>query len=124
VRRRTRPKRANALLQLGQNLFDVPFVRESVDDLEFGELDVDRVVVLAEEDFNVVLEDEWPPLYDEMNVSERDVLDFVAGREKGDYERVQVNTGLDSRQRPLAHQAADSISDTSPPQPLDFPCNS
>ena len=73
-----------ALLELSEDLLDVLLVGESVDDFEFGQLDVDRIVVLAEEHLDVVAKDQWPTLNDEEDVSKSDVLDFVAGREKSD----------------------------------------
>lgn len=54
VSMRKKHGRRNALFQFGENLFDIPLVGEAIDDFELGKLDVDRVVVLAEEDFDVV----------------------------------------------------------------------
>lgn len=74
-----------SLLQLLENLAEVGVPRESIHDLEFGELDVDRVVVLAEEDLDLVLENGWATLDDEEDVSESDVLNLGTGGEKSNW---------------------------------------
>jgi hypothetical protein len=81
----------SVLLEFGEDLLDVALVGEAVDDLKLGELDVDGVVVLAEEDFDVVLEDERAALDDEVNVAKGDVLHFVARGEESDCGRVKNN---------------------------------
>ena len=73
-----------SLLKLGEDLLNVALVRKAVDDFELRELDVDGVVVLAEEHLDIVLEDKRSPLDDEEDVAEGDVLDFVARGEEGD----------------------------------------
>lgn len=79
----------DALLELGEDLFDVALVREAVDDLELGEFDVDGVVVLAKEHLDVVLENEGSSLDDEEDVAERDVLDLVARRQQSHFGTAQ-----------------------------------
>lgn len=71
-----------SLFQFCENLFDVPLVRQPVDDLEFSELDVDRIVVLAEEDLDVVPEYRGSPLNDQVDVAQGDVLNLVARRQQ------------------------------------------
>lgn len=49
-------------------------------DFKFSKLDVDWVVVLAEEDFHIVLEHIWPFLNNEQYVTQCDILNFRSGR--------------------------------------------
>jgi hypothetical protein len=71
----------DSLAQLLKHLGRVGIPREPVHDLELGELDVDRVVVLAKEDLDLVLEDRRPALDDEQDVAQGDVLDLGPRRQ-------------------------------------------
>jgi len=77
-------RKEDSLLQLLEDLSEVVVPGESIHDLELGELDVDRIVVLAEEDLDLVLKDRWTPLDDEEDVSESDVLNLGSRGEKSD----------------------------------------
>ena len=70
------------LLELHEHLVDVAVARELDHDLELLHLDVDRVVVLAEEDLDLVREDGGPLLHDEVDVAQRHVLDLGLRREQ------------------------------------------
>lgn len=70
--------------EFGQDFFDVGFVGEHEDEFEFGDFDVDGVVVFAEEDADVVAEDFGAALEDEEGVSQGEVLDLGAFGEEGD----------------------------------------
>jgi hypothetical protein len=74
----------NALFQLRQHLLDVLLRRQPINDLQLCEFDVNRVIVLAEEHLDFVLQYGRSTLDDEVDVAEGDVLDFVAGGEEGD----------------------------------------
>lgn len=67
------------LLQLRQNLLHILLPRQPIHNLQFCHLHVNRVIVFAEEDLDVVLEDGGAALDDEEDVAETDVLDFGAG---------------------------------------------
>ena len=58
-------------------------------DIQFLELDVDRVVVIDEEYLHLVLEDVRPLLDDEVDVPESHVLHPSLLGEKGDERRIQ-----------------------------------
>lgn len=75
--------RENVLLQLSEHLRCVLGSSKSIYDLKLGELDVYWVVVFAEEDFNIILENHWPPLNNQQYIPESDILDLGAGREHG-----------------------------------------
>lgn len=66
----------NILFKLGENLVDVLVVAETYDDLQLFPLDIWRVVVLAEKDANVVLENIGALLQDQVDVPERHILDL------------------------------------------------
>jgi len=68
----------SVFLQLRQDLVDVALVGEHEDELQLGHLDVDGVVVFAEEDADVVLKDLWSALQDEQRISQRQVLHLRA----------------------------------------------
>lgn len=90
----------NALGKFSQHSLRILGVREAVHDLEFCEFDVDGVVVLAEEDFDVVLQYCRSSLDYEQDVAQGDVLDFWAGGEEGDYARdIKVSIFVGERQR-------------------------
>lgn len=74
----------NALFQLRQHLLHVLLRHQPINDLQLCEFDVNRVVVLAEEHLDFVLQHGRSTLDDEVDVAEGDVLDFVAGGEEGD----------------------------------------
>ena len=65
------------VLELGQHLVDVVLVGQHDHDLQLLQLDVDGVVVLAEEDLHLVLEHLRAALDDDVDVAQRDVLDLV-----------------------------------------------
>ena len=64
------------LLELEEDLVDVPLRNELNDNLKLLHLDVDWIVVLAEEDLDLVLEDGRALLHDEIDVAEGNVLDL------------------------------------------------
>ena len=66
-------------MEFGENFPCILFPRKAVHDFKFCELDIDRVVVFAEEDFNFVLKDGRATLNDKKDVSETNVLDFGTG---------------------------------------------
>lgn len=70
---------SDSLLQLRKYFADIVITSQAVHDFELGELDVNGIVVLAEEDFDFILQDGWTSLDDEKNVAQSDVLDFWAG---------------------------------------------
>jgi hypothetical protein len=47
------------LFQFAENLVDIASMGKTEHDFKFSKLDVNWVVVLAEEDFHIVLEDIW-----------------------------------------------------------------
>jgi hypothetical protein len=59
-------------------------------DVEFLQLDVDRVVVLDEEDLHLVLEDVGSLLDDQVDVPEGDVLNLRLGGEQRHQRRGQL----------------------------------
>lgn len=63
-------------MQFSYDFFRVLFSRKTIHDLQFRKLDIDRIIVFAEEDFDIVLEYRWPSLNDEENISECDILHF------------------------------------------------
>ena len=63
-------------LQLRQDLGDVGLTGQPDHDVQLLQLDVDRVVVLHEEDLHLVFEDVRPLLYDEIDVPQSHVLDL------------------------------------------------
>ena len=75
-------------MELGEHFSCVLLSRESIHDLKFCKLDVDRVVILAKEDLDIVLEDRWSPLDNEQDISQRHVLDFRTGRKQCNYKPV------------------------------------
>ena len=64
----------DVLLQLAEQGVDVVVVREADHDVQLFDLDVERVVVLAEEDAHLVREDVGPLLEQEVDVAQRDPL--------------------------------------------------
>ena len=70
------PCRAVRCVRCGVRLVDVALRGELDHDLELLHLDVDGVVVLAEEDLDLVREDRGPLLHDEVDVAQRNVLDL------------------------------------------------
>jgi hypothetical protein len=50
------------LFQLCKHLFDVLLICKPVHDFQLGKFDIDWVIVLAEENLYVVLEDGWSSL--------------------------------------------------------------
>lgn len=113
----------NALLELREDLLDVLLVREAVDDLKLGELDVNRVVVLAEKDLDVVPKDHGPALDDEEDVAQGDVLDLVPRGEKSDCAFGRQLRGC-ARERKKTHREEEKASGTWPRRSPDFPCSS
>lgn len=45
----------SVLLQLSQHLLNIPLIRQPINNLQFRQFNIDRIVVLAKEDFDVVL---------------------------------------------------------------------
>mmetsp|Transcript_10469 Transcript_10469/g.36831 ORF Transcript_10469/g.36831 Transcript_10469/m.36831 type:complete len:710 (+) Transcript_10469:291-2420(+) len=78
------------LLEFQQDLFEVLFRDEHHHDVHLLQLDVHRVVVLAEEHLDVRGEDAGALLDDEANVPQDDILDLRLAREQGDQRRVQL----------------------------------
>ena len=78
---------ASCYLQLRQDLGDVSLTGQSDHDVQLLQLDVDRVVVLHEENLHLVFEDVRPLLYDEIDVPQSHVLDLRLRGEKGDQGR-------------------------------------
>lgn len=66
----------NVLLQLGKNLPGVFIASKPIHDFKFRKLDVYGIVVLAEENFNIILEDGGSTLDNQENVSQRHILHF------------------------------------------------
>jgi hypothetical protein len=52
------------LLELTENLIDISSMSKAEHDFKLGELDIDRIIVFAEEHFHVVLEHIWSLLND------------------------------------------------------------
>ena len=67
------------LLELGEQLLVVALAGDADHDLDLGELEVGRVVVLAEEDADLFAEDVGLALQEEVDVTEGHVLDFGGG---------------------------------------------
>mmetsp|Transcript_777 Transcript_777/g.3202 ORF Transcript_777/g.3202 Transcript_777/m.3202 type:complete len:716 (+) Transcript_777:454-2601(+) len=86
------------LLELEQHLVDVRLADQADHDLQLLQLDVDGVVVLAEEDLDLVLQDLRALLHDEVDVAQGDVLHF----------RLAVDERHE-RRRQLAAQQADGL---------------
>jgi hypothetical protein len=78
----------DSLLQLAQQRIHVLLSRQPNHDLELLDLDVGRVVVLAEEDAHLVLEDVGSVLEEEIDISEGDPLNLRSGGDHGDWGRV------------------------------------
>ena len=74
-----REPRTDILLKLSEYLSGVFFSRKTIHNLQFSEFDVDRVVVLAEEDLHVVLEYGRSSLDDQQNIPEHNILHFGTG---------------------------------------------
>ena len=74
-------------LQLRQDLSDIGLAGQSYHDVQLLQLDVDRVVILHEEDLHFVFENVRPLLDDEIDVPESHVLDLRLRGEKGDQRR-------------------------------------
>jgi len=71
------------LLQLSEDFVGILCTCKPIHDFKLCELDVDWVIVFAEEDFDIVLQNSRPPLNDEENISQCNILHFRARREKG-----------------------------------------
>ena len=71
-------------LQLRQDLSDIGLAGQSDHDVQLLQLDVDRVVVLHEENFHLVFEDVRPLLNDEIDVPQSHVLNLRLRGEKSD----------------------------------------
>ena len=71
-------------LQLRQDLGDVGLTGQSDHDVQLLQLDVDRVVILHEENLHLVLEDVRPLLNDQIDVPQSHVLNLRLGGEKSD----------------------------------------
>mmetsp|Transcript_61830 Transcript_61830/g.177325 ORF Transcript_61830/g.177325 Transcript_61830/m.177325 type:complete len:728 (+) Transcript_61830:225-2408(+) len=78
------------LLEFQQDLFEVLLRDEHYHDVHLLQLDIHRVVVLAEEHLDVRGEDARTLLDDEANVPQDDILDLRLAREQGDQRRVQL----------------------------------
>ena len=74
-------------LQLRQDLSDIGLAGQSDHDVQLLQLDVDRVVILHEEDLHFVLENVRPHLDDEIDVPESHVLDLRLRGEESDQRR-------------------------------------
>jgi hypothetical protein len=72
------------------NLINILVATEHDHDVDLFELDIGGVVVLAEKDFNVALEDARTLLADYLDVAEGDILDLGLGREESDHGRGQL----------------------------------
>ena len=78
------------LLQFQEHLVDVPLRYELDDNLKLLHLDVDWIVVLAEEDLDLVLQDGRALLHDEVDVAQGHVLNLRLGVEERDEGRGQL----------------------------------
>lgn len=54
-----------SLLEFKQYSFRVLLSRKAIHDLQLGELNINGIVILAEEDFDIILQDSRPPLNDQ-----------------------------------------------------------
>jgi len=77
-----RENNSNLLLQFSQHLVCVLCASQTVHNLQLGQFNVDGIVIFAEKDSNVILEDSWSPLDDQKDISERDVLDLWPRRQQ------------------------------------------
>lgn len=75
----------NLLLQLSQDLVRILSTRQPIHDLKFRKLDINRIVVLAEENFNVILQDCRPSLDDQQYVPESNILNLGARGQESDW---------------------------------------
>ena len=85
----------DALLELAEERVDVLFRDELDHDLELLDLDVGRVVVLAEEDAHLVREGARATLQDEVDVAQRDPLDLGRRRDERDCGRARTASQLE-----------------------------
>ena len=76
-------------MKLSEYLSCVFFSRKTIHNLQFSEFDVDRVVVLAEEDLDVVLEYGRSSLDDQQDIPEHNVLHFGTGRQDRNCVKIQ-----------------------------------
>lgn len=94
----------DALLQLGKERPNVGLARQPNHDLELLNLDVRRVVVLAEEYSHLVREKVGVRLEQERDVSEGDPLNFGRGRDEGDCEATSKPKQASFQQKFLASE--------------------
>ena len=66
----------DSLVELSQNFFGIFLACQTIHNLKFGQLDVYRIVVLAEKHLDVILKHGWASLNDEQNIPKRYVLYF------------------------------------------------
>jgi hypothetical protein len=74
----------NILLQFRKDLVRILSTRQPIHDLEFRKLDIYRIVVLAKENFDIILQDSGPSLNDQQYISEGNILNLGPGGKKGD----------------------------------------
>lgn len=74
----------HALSKLGQNHRDVLFRSQHEHQFQLGHLDVDRVIVVAEEHTDVITQNFRSLLLDQDSISQGEVLDFWWFGEQGD----------------------------------------
>lgn len=66
----------DVLFQLCQHFAAILGACQSVHDFKLGQLHVDGVIVLAEEDSDVVLQNRWSSLDDQEDVTESNILNL------------------------------------------------
>jgi hypothetical protein len=81
----------SVLLKLKKNLVDILVIAKHNHDLELVHLNINRVVVLAEENLHFVLKNGWALLKNQVDVAEGNILDFGFLRQKGNcIERIVI----------------------------------
>lgn len=74
----------HSLAQLLEHFMDIPLLRQHEDDLQLSDLDVDGIIVLAEEDTDIVLQHVRIALQNQKGVTQSQILDLGPFREERD----------------------------------------
>jgi hypothetical protein len=81
-------KECHSLSQFAQKGIDIPLTCQPHHNVQLFHLDVRRVVVFAEKDAHFVGKDIWALLEKQIDVAQRNPLDFGRRRDKGDWASV------------------------------------